>query len=707
MNTIKDKIYNYLVRKNGRVWYEYERYVMEHIEEHHLHRFRHLRVLIKLNWFYRVKKGNTPYLYWDVPLEPNLEKNEKVERKIDNLDEKQTEIKTGSQSMYNVSEYDTEKRQTAYAFAIGMKDYSVISFDVFDTLILRNLNLPEHLFMVLGEKFGIFNYIKWRQQAEKEVRERNLLLKGHRECTLREIYERVSYWTGIDVDYGMRVEFETEMQFCTANPYMFQVYQILLEMGKKIYATSNMYLPKCMLKELLEKCGYEYFQDIIVSCDYHCSKRTGNLFEVLKSKEENEKIVHVGDNKETDIKGAGLAKIDSKYYQSCREKGEKYRARGFSSLIGSAYYALVNNKLHNGTKICVQYSLMWEFGYKYGGMAALGYANWIHEKAKQEAKDIVVFLARDGALFKQAYDMMFHDIPSCYFSWSRIAAIRNVVSGETRNQILDRIFTENIKKRVSVNELLDILGWGELKDKMRDSGIYTEALLCEENAVMVKNFLVNNWNVVIKISEKIEGKTIDYIKNVIGNQNKICLVDLGWTGKNALVLKKIMIKQGYKKEDIGVYLMGSICKMQNPIEICNELVSCYMFSFNHNREIHDTFCKLSTYALDILEKMYSEASCSFAGISAKGDYLFAAPEIENYEAYREIAKGIIDFCEDYLSYYSKYSYLMNISGYDAWIPLRKAINDKETISELFSNLVYVQGVNTSFNSRAKFVNLLK
>lgn len=695
MNTIKNKIYNYLVRKNGRVWYEYERYVREHIEEHHLHRMRHIKLLLKLNWFYRVKKGNTPYLYWDVPLAPNSDNNRQMETKLN------------SQSIYVASEYETEKRQTAYAFAIGMKDYNVISFDVFDTLILRNLNLPEHLFMVLGEKFGIFNYIKWRQQAEKEVRERNLLLKGHRECTLKEIYERVSYWTGIDVDYGMRVEFETEMQFCTANPYMFQVYQILLEMDKKIYATSNMYLPKCMLQELLEKCGYKHFKDIIVSCEYHCSKRTGNLFEVIKYKEKNEKIVHVGDNKEIDINGARLAKIDSKYYQPCREKGEKYRARGFSSLIGSAYYALVNNKLHNGTKIYVQYSPMWEFGYKYGGMATLGYANWIHEKAKKEAKDIVVFLARDGALFKQAYDMMFHDIPSCYLSWSRIAAIRNVDLGETRNQILDRIFTENIKKKVSVSELLDILGWSELKNKMRDDGIYTEVLLCEENAVIVKNFLVNNWNFIKEISKKIEEKTIDYIKNIIGRQKKICLVDLGWTGKNAFILKKIMMRQGYKKENISVCLMGSICKMQNPIEICDELISCYMFSFNHNREIHDAFCKLSTYALDILEKIYSDASCSFAGISAEGDYLFASPEIENYEAYGEIAKGIIDFCEDYLHFYSKYSYLMNISGYDAWIPLRKALNDKGTIIGLFSNLVYVQGINTSSCNRAKFIDLLK
>ena len=83
---IKDKLYNYFVKKNGRVWYEYERYVREHIEEHRLHRFRHLKVLIKLNWFYRVKKGNTPYLYWDTPLQPVSSNGNKQKKKLPYLE---------------------------------------------------------------------------------------------------------------------------------------------------------------------------------------------------------------------------------------------------------------------------------------------------------------------------------------------------------------------------------------------------------------------------------------------------------------------------------------------------------------------------------------------------------------------------------------------------------------------------------------------
>ena len=65
MGNLKDGIYNWMVRKNDKVRYEYERYVMEHTIEHYEHRFVHWKILWKLNWHYRVKKKETPLLYFE------------------------------------------------------------------------------------------------------------------------------------------------------------------------------------------------------------------------------------------------------------------------------------------------------------------------------------------------------------------------------------------------------------------------------------------------------------------------------------------------------------------------------------------------------------------------------------------------------------------------------------------------------------------
>lgn len=689
MSKVKDTLYDFFVKRNGRVWYEYERFVRENIEEHRSHHLKHIKVLLKLNWFYRVKKGNTPYLYWDTPLGV----------KSDNKPEKQL-VK-----LISISEYEEKKRQTAYAYAVALKDYDVVSFDIFDTLILRNINLPEHLFMILEDIFGVYDFRRLRVQAEKDVRERNLLKNGNRECTIREIYEQIYWLTGMDIDYGVSNEFKVELDLCVRNEYIYQVFRIMKGMGKKIYATSNMYFPKEMMTKILEKCGYTGFEDILVSCDYSCSKTSGALFEFLKYKEKNRKIVHVGDNKITDINGANKAGIDSKFYQACRERGEEYRARGFSSLIGSAYYACVNNTIHNGASILEKDQPMWEFGFKYAGMAAIGYANWIHSKSK--GKDVVLFLSRDGAILKEVYDLMFNDIKSQYLLWSRIAAIRNVRFGETREQILERIFSENEDKGIIIEHLLSMLGWSELNRDMAASGIITSVPLCTENAMIVKRYLVENWNAVEKISQKIEENTINYLKGITGDSKKISIVDIGWTGKNALILKKILVKMGCQDKDVSIFLLGSVNKMQNPAKIYKNQLNCYMFSFNKNREIHDVFCKLSTYAIDVLEKIFSHPSCSFVGVSENEEFLFAYPEIENFDAYRAIEKGCIDFCKLYIQNYKNYNYMYNISGYDAWIPIRKALSNRQYINRLFSKLIYVQGIDNSENTHVSFKRLTK
>ncbi len=690
---MKEYLYDWFVRKNGRVWYEYERYVREHIDEHHLHRLRHIRILLKLNWFYRVKKGSTPYLYWDIPLEPEKTKEMLTQQlTIDNVSKTsgiQNALNQG-EGASEVSEYIQNKRPTAYSFAMGIRDYDIISFDIFDTLILRKLAEPEHIFMVVGEKLGIYDFFNMRKKAEKEVRDKNILLWGHRECKIDEIYEKISVWTGIDKNVGIQTEVETEIEYCEENPYMKQVFQIIKAMGKEIYATSNMYLGKDILTGMLIKCGYEGFKDILVSCDYNCSKATGALFEILKFKEPFKRIVHIGDNRATDINGAKIALIDSRLYPACRERGNGYRARGFSSLVGAAYYAQVNNRLHSGVVPKLNYSSFWEFGYLYGGLAALGYVNWIHKKAKQEGKELVVFLARDGAILKEIYDFLYDDIPCCYMLWSRIAGIRDISVG-TRELILFRVIDENAGTGITIREALAMMGWEKSADIFESAHCIIDVPLCKENIHKVKELIVRNWR---KIEEQTENMIVNeerYIYKCIGSCKNIALVDIGWTGKNSLKLKEI-IKKNDDKMFISIYMLGVVTKVQNPYEIKNDSIQCYMFAADYNREIQDAFCKMSNMALDIVEKMFSTAACSFIGITETGKYKFAAPEIENYKVYKEISSGIIDFCIEYVENYGKTKEFMNISGYDSWVALGKALRNKELLERLFVSTVYNKGI---------------
>lgn len=77
---IKQEIYDWLVRKNENVQREYERYVIEHLEEHYTNRMKHWSILWKLNWHYRILNNKDFVLYPNdsaETLQRDIIKNEK------------------------------------------------------------------------------------------------------------------------------------------------------------------------------------------------------------------------------------------------------------------------------------------------------------------------------------------------------------------------------------------------------------------------------------------------------------------------------------------------------------------------------------------------------------------------------------------------------------------------------------------------------
>jgi len=269
------------------------------------------------------------------------------------------------------SESVSLKRPEAIVFARELLLYDVISFDIFDTLLLRPFAKPTDLFMILGNKYNLMNFSKIRMDSEKEAREIRKVLYNNTEITLEDIYEIVEKKTGIKKEVGIQVEFETEMEFCFANPYIQRVYKLLKSKGKRMIACSDMYIPKEYMQKLLEKCGYTDFEEIYVSCDYNCSKRSKGLYDIVLSKlKKDEKMVHIGDNHTTDILHAEEKGIKTKHYKNVHEAGNKYRADGMSELVGSVYSGIVNTYLHNGIK---KYNPYYEFGFIYGGFYVLGF----------------------------------------------------------------------------------------------------------------------------------------------------------------------------------------------------------------------------------------------------------------------------------------------------------------------------------------------
>ncbi|MBP8969550.1 MAG: hypothetical protein KBG42_09755 [Lachnospiraceae bacterium] len=63
-------LYNSFVRKNSDIQYEYERYVMEHMDEHYSHRLKQWKLLLDLNVHYRIKKHTERMIFKEITVEP-------------------------------------------------------------------------------------------------------------------------------------------------------------------------------------------------------------------------------------------------------------------------------------------------------------------------------------------------------------------------------------------------------------------------------------------------------------------------------------------------------------------------------------------------------------------------------------------------------------------------------------------------------------
>ena len=127
----------------------------------------------------------------------------------------------------------------------------VVSFDIFDTLIVRLYKKPIDLFAHLEESTHSPGFQAARIAAEQEARKR-AAERGVHEVTLDEIYAQLHQ----SYQPMKQKEISLERVMCRANPEMRRVFDYALERGKPIYIASDMYLPRDVIEMILSDAGY-------------------------------------------------------------------------------------------------------------------------------------------------------------------------------------------------------------------------------------------------------------------------------------------------------------------------------------------------------------------------------------------------------------------------------------------------------------------
>lgn len=199
--------------------------------------------------------------------------------------------------------------------------YDTVAFDLFDTLVLRPFFVPSQIFRFLAVRDqafhranGLSDFVEKRRFAEMACREK-LALSGLEECRLSEIYVTFGLLYGQPpsvTDRLCELEEEAELEFCRPRESGVALFRAALSAGRRVIVITDSCLESASLEKLLQKCGIKGYEAVYSSADCRRLKRTGTLFTWVRRHRPGTKILHIGDNRETDVEMAkrmGLAAV--------------------------------------------------------------------------------------------------------------------------------------------------------------------------------------------------------------------------------------------------------------------------------------------------------------------------------------------------------------------------------------------------------------
>lgn len=261
----------------------------------------------------------------------------------------------------------------------------IISFDIFDTLLIRYVRKPDDIFSIIEKKYGFIDF--HRRRVDAGIKASGKAQNG--EATFDEIYSYLSE--------DSRIELELEKEYLQANPAILSVFKWCKKHGKKIIAVSDMYLPSSFLLEVLSQNGFE-IDRIYVSCEWKCNKRSGEIFDKvlgdLGCRPKN--IVHIGDSWKSD-------------YISPKRKGIE------AIHINKRSYS--DNILTCISENCLEENYFTKLGYDTLGPLLAGFTRWLNKQCSEKKIDKILFFARDGKIIKETYDVLYsHDTEYVYVS---------------------------------------------------------------------------------------------------------------------------------------------------------------------------------------------------------------------------------------------------------------------------------------------------
>jgi len=308
---------------------------------------------------------------------------------------------------------------------------SVLSLDVFDTMVWRTVAEPTDAFPLLGERLRSRGqlvdhvtpalFARLRELAELRARS----WKGGAEVTLREIYAGIPDFVfahNATSEVAAQAEITLERELLMPDLDVVTLVEYARERGKTVVGVSDTYYSEEELATFVSP-GYSGASavDRFFASSNHGRGKAGGLFEVVLAELDRKprEVVHVGDNPDADIRGAKKAGIrpveferrpkelqriverESHYVAPAVPNWEQLPLRPWQRDFGLT--SLRGKVLHRGELEALPEDLrpFWSYGAVSIGPALTGFAEWIVERARRRQVQRVFCFMREGEILSQ------------------------------------------------------------------------------------------------------------------------------------------------------------------------------------------------------------------------------------------------------------------------------------------------------------------
>lgn len=636
-----------------------------------------------------------------------------VEETCKNNGEKASEIKGEFLELFEKKDYECRRGGDDYFTqkktewncvledvkrAVASKECKAVSFDLFDTLIVRPVLYPEDVYEIVLSETDISPYdagiiAKYRKLAEEQARTSICRkLPQYEDVTLSEIYKAMAERYGVDITLCEKLkkkEIETELEFAIKRKIGAELFELASFLEKKIYIISDMYLELSDIKRILKKNGYEEYQKIYLSSEERLLKSTGHLFELFISETElkEAEVVHIGDNWQADAVIPAGKGISSFFLPKTKDilfnyLGDVYTGnsigaaidnRGsvvdyskyFDSLAVRCMYAVAANIMFDNPYVSFNKDSDYNgdpyfLGCVPVGMHMFGISMWLQKQVKRAGYEKVHFAARDGFYLKKIYDLLSEKTDgaktdSNYLYISRKSLIPVEIC---KANFVDRIltsctFSSNTPKTI-IDRYHSVLKplTEELAAKYKAAGFLMEKMFQSEDEFAVFIHVLKTYQFSEEKAKLSYEVCKEYLSENVGKNDLI--FDLGYSGK----------LHQYIVEALGENVEGAYINMEgyNAIRRMDK----------HSLVINSYYDFIPSMEGIVNEYIFSDRNPSCVGYLKEGSEVkpFFEEKMEDYigdYVVKEINRGAYRFAEEFLKFFGKRTDIIKLRALDASI----------------------------------------